>query len=149
MTVRWLYDHWVAAALCMAVILVLLIPVLAQTWDLAMVLIFAQLPCYMLHQVEEHTGDRFRTWVNKQVFGGVEALNRESVLWINLPGVWGIDILSLYAATFAGVGWGLSAVYLPLVNAVLHILGGIAQRSYNPGLWTSLLLSSSRSEVSL
>src|SRR5437899_3075970 len=103
MTVRWLYDHWVAAALYMGILLLLLIPVVAQSWGLAMVLIFAQLPCYMLHQVEEHTGDRFRTWVNQRVFGGVEALNRESVLWINLPGVWGIDILSIYAATFAGM----------------------------------------------
>jgi hypothetical protein len=51
-----------------------------------------------------------------------------------------VNLVSLYAACFVGIGWGLSAIYLPLVNAMPHILGGVMGRQYNPGLWTSLML---------
>lgn len=136
----WLTRYWVAAALLMGIVLLLLIPVLAATWTLPLIAIFLQLPIYMLHQVEEHTGDRFRSFVNNQVFGGVEALTPASILWINLPGVWGVNLASLYAAQFVGTGWGLAGIYLTLVNTVVHIAGAVAKRAYNPGLWTSLAL---------
>ena len=83
---RWLNEHWVPIALCAAILLTLLIPILALRWDLAWLLIYAMLPVYMFHQVEEHTGDRFREFVNRKVFGGVQALAPLAVLWINLPG---------------------------------------------------------------
>jgi hypothetical protein len=137
---QWLNRHWVGAALCMAILLALLMPILAQKWSSACLLIFAMLPAYMFHQVEEHTGDRFRVFVNQHVFHGVEALSPLAVLWINLPGVWGVGLLSIYAASFFSIGWGLSIVYLVLVNAVAHIVAAILWREYNPGLWTALIL---------
>lgn len=94
----------------------------------------------MFHQVEEHRSDRFRVFVNQHVFHGVEALSPLAVLWINLPGVWGVGLFSIYAASFLSIGWGLSIVYLVLVNAVAHIVAAILWREYNPGLWTALLL---------
>lgn len=136
---KWLYPHWVAAALCMGIFLLLLVPVLTLSWELPILLIYLQIPIYMLHQVEEHTDDRFRKFVNR-AFGGVEALTPAAILVINLPGVWGVTLLSLYAALFAGVGWGLAGVYLVLVNAVAHVGGGLVWRGYNPGLWTGLAL---------
>jgi hypothetical protein len=135
---RWLNEHWVAAALCMAIVLTLLIPVLAARSNVAWLLVYSLLPVYMFHQVEEHTDDRFREFVNRKIFGGVEALSHAGVLWINLPGVWGVGLVSIYAATYAGTGWGLSIVYLTLLNAIVHIAAGIGQGEYNPGLWTSL-----------
>ncbi len=137
---KFLYPHWVVAALCMAIVLILLVPVLALSWELPVLLIYLQMPIYMLHQVEEHSGDRFRTFVNQRVFGGVEALTPASILVINLPGVWGVTLLALYAAIFFGVGWGLAAIYLVVVNGLSHVAGGAASRAYNPGLWTSLAL---------
>jgi Protein of unknown function with HXXEE motif len=137
---QWLNEHWVAAALCMAVLLVLVMPILAQEWPSPWLHIFAMLPAYMFHQVEEHTGDRFRVFVNQHIFRGVEALTPLAVLWINLPGVWGIGLFSIYAASFLSIGWGLSIVYLVLVNAVAHIVAAILWREYNPGLWTGLIL---------
>jgi hypothetical protein len=137
---QWFNRYWLAAALCMAILLALLIPILAQQWPSAWLLIFAMLPAYMFHQVEEHTGDRFRVFVNQHVFHGVEALSPLAVLWINLPGVWGIGLISIYAASFLSIGWGLSIVYLVLVNAVAHIVAAILWREYNPGLWTALIL---------
>jgi Na+-translocating ferredoxin:NAD+ oxidoreductase RnfE subunit len=38
------------------------------------------------------------------------------------------------------IGWGLSVVYLVLVNAVAHIVAAVLWREYNPGLWTALAL---------
>jgi hypothetical protein len=89
---------------------------------------------------EEHAGDRFRVFVNQHVFHGIEALLPLAVLWINLPGVWGIGLFSIYAAGFLGIGWGLSIVYLVLVNAVAHIVAAILWRKCNPGLWTAVIL---------
>jgi Protein of unknown function with HXXEE motif len=120
---RWLNEHWVPAALCMAIALTLLVPLMVLHWGLARLLTYAMLPVCMFHQVEEHTGDRFRIFVNEKVFGGVEALSHDSVLWISLPGVWGVGLLSVYAATFVGPGWGLSMVCLVLVNSVAHLVG--------------------------
>ena len=137
---RWLNAHWVPAALCIAIALTLLLPLLALHWSSAWLFTYALLPAYMFHQVEEHVGHRFRKFVNEKVFGGVEGLSHSAVLWINLPGVWGIGLVSIYAATFVDIGWGLSMVYLTLVNAVAHIAAAIGWRQYNPGLWTALLL---------
>lgn len=131
---------WVAGALFMAGALLALVPLLAATWTLGLLLIFLHAPAYMLHQVEEHTGDRFRRFVNQLVFGGVEALTTPAVLWINLPGVWGLNLAALYAAFAAGAGWGLAAPYLVVVNGVTHIAGALRMRGYNPGLWTGLVL---------
>lgn len=135
----WLYRNWVPAALCMAVFLLLLAPALALSWDPPILMIYLQVPIYMLHQVEEHTGDRFRQFVNQR-FGGVEALTPAAVLVVNIPGVWGIGLLSIYAALFFGIGWGLAMIYLVVVNALIHIVTALAGRGYNPGLWTALAL---------
>jgi hypothetical protein len=137
---RWLIQYWVASALCMGICLLLLVPLLVSSWDAMLLLIFLHTPIYMLHQVEEHTGDRFRRYVNTQVFGGVEALTPVDILWINLPGVWGVTLASLYAARFIGAGWGLAAVYLVPVNGVVHVAGALVSGRYNPGLWTALAL---------
>ncbi len=138
--VRWLYPQWVGAALCAGVLLLLLIPALVMTWDRAVVLTFLLLPVYMIHQVEEHDRDRFRRFVNREVFGGAEALDEAAILWINIPGVWGVGVASVYAGWIWGAGWGLAMVYLVLVNAVVHIAAGAAKRRYNPGLWTAIVL---------
>jgi len=135
---RWLDQHWVPTALCLAIILTLLIPIFAIQWNAAWLLTYAMLPVYMFHQFEEHTGDRFRQFVNQKLFHGFEVLTPLAVLWINLPGVWGLGLACIYAASFAGIGWGLGVVYLVLVNAVMHIVAAIAWREYNPGLGTTV-----------
>ena len=72
--------------------------------------------------------------------GGREALTTPAVVVINVGGVWIVDLLALYLAAFVRLGFGLIAIYLMLVNAFVHIVGGLAQRSYNPGLATAVLL---------
>jgi hypothetical protein len=137
---KWLNLHWVAASLFMGLLLLALAPVFQLRQDLFLLLVYLHTPVYMLHQVEEHTDDRFRRFVNERLFHGAEAFNSKAILVINLPGVWGVTLLSLYAAVFAAPGWGLAAVYLVAVNAVSHIAGAAASRAYNPGLWTAIAL---------
>jgi Protein of unknown function with HXXEE motif len=139
MVKSFLTTHWVAGALFMAFALLLLLPA-GIPGDGGLLLVYLASPIYMLHQVEEHLGDRFRLYVNKVVFGGVEALSISDVLIINLPCVWGINLAALYAARFAGTGWGLVAGYMILINGVSHVAMAVHLRSYNPGLVTAALL---------
>ena len=136
----WFYPRWPAASLSMGIVLLLLAPALAPTWSLALLMVYLQLPIYLLHQVEEHVDDRFRRFVNQRVFGGAEALTPMAILVINLPGVWGVSLAGLYAAIFGGAGWGLTPIYLVLINGVTHVAATVASRGYNPGLWTSIAL---------
>jgi hypothetical protein len=94
----------------------------------------------MIHQVEEHVDDRFRTFTNREMFGGREGLTTANVILINVGYVWFTNLAALFAARFLGQGWGLVAPYLMLVNAVGHIVQAVSTRRYNPGLVTSLLI---------
>ena len=105
-----------------------------------MVAVFLMLPAYMIHQVEEHAGDRFRRFVNKHIARVPNALTTPAVVVVNVPLVWGVDLVAIYLARFVAVGWGLIAIYLILVNAVLHVVGAAALRAYNPGLVTAVVL---------
>jgi hypothetical protein len=140
--IAWFYRRWVAVALALGVALLALAPFVAtrMEWNFFIVLVYLQTPIYMLHQVEEHTGDRFRASINQEVFGGVEALTPLTVLWVNIPGVWGITAASLGLAVFCAAGWGLIGVYLIAVNAAIHLGFALRLRRYNPGLWTATFL---------
>jgi hypothetical protein len=130
-----MYAGFVAGLFLLA-----LTPLLFGTWPLPLLLVFLQLPIYMLHQLEEHTGDRFRRFVNEHLADGREALTTAAVVVINVPLVWGVDLASLYLARFVELGLGLVAVYLTVVNAIVHVAGAIVGRGYNPGLVTGVVL---------
>jgi hypothetical protein len=136
---RWLVRdwQWPAAALFAAVFLLALLPVFAAHAGAALALVFLQLPVYMIHQWEEHTGDRFRQYANRTIGGGREALTPAGTFWINSLGVWGVDLAALYLAWKVEPAAGLVAGYLAVVNAVLHIGPAVARREYNPGLVTA------------
>jgi len=91
-----------------------LTPVLASGWPFPLLLIWLQLPIYMLHQYEEHHADRFRLFVNATIGRGKEVLSRFSVLVINIGGVWAVDAGAFGLAARVHIGLGLIAVYLSL-----------------------------------
>lgn len=117
-----------------------LIPLLAKLLPVPLLLIYLHTPGYMIHQVEEHEGDRFRHFVNGRVFGGLDVLRTGDILVINLPLVWGMNLAALYAAFVYGAGYGLVAPYAMLVNALTHFGAAIRFRSYNPGVVTSAVI---------
>ncbi|GAB4067728.1 HXXEE domain-containing protein [Ancylobacter sonchi] len=138
--VYWVAQHWVAGAGFMAAAVLVLVPMLARVLDLPLLLILLHSPVYMVHQVEEHTGDRFRRFVNGRLLHGRDGLSVATVLVVNLPLVWGLNLAAFYAALLCGPAAGLVAPYAALVNAAIHVVGAVKLRAYNPGLITSLLL---------
>jgi hypothetical protein len=136
----WFYKNWMFAGLIAGLFLLAVLPLFAGQWSVAMVAVYLQLPAYMLHQVEEHAGDRFRRYINRNVAGVPDALTTVAVVVVNVPLVWGVDLAAIYLARFVAIGWGLIAVYLMLVNAVVHVVAAVAKRGYNPGLATAVAL---------
>lgn len=136
----WLLRQWQYAGFLTGILLLLLLPLWASETGIVLALVYLQLPLYMLHQLEEHAGDRFRRFVNDRMAGGRDALTPMATLVINVVGVWLVDLISLYLAFFVNPGFGLIAVYLAVVNAVVHLVAAVVLRAYNPGLWTAILL---------
>ncbi len=132
---NWVYGGFLAALLLLA-----LTWFIAQDWPVWLTAIWIMLPVYMVHQYEEHDNDRFRLFVNRQIAGGREALSPLAVFVINIPGVWGVILVSFALAWNVRPGLGLIAIYLVLVNGVIHLGAAIALRGYNPGLITALAL---------
>jgi len=135
LVVEW---RWPAAAVFAGG---MLLPFVAVVWHLAgpvLGLVALQLPLYMLHQGEEHLGDRFRHDVNAMF--GAEVLSRGATFWINSIGVWGVDLASILLAAFVAPAWGVIAVDLAILNGVIHVLSAIKRRTSNPGLVTAIVL---------
>lgn len=105
---------------------------------LALALVFAQLPVYMLHQLEEHGQDRFRRYVNERLAGGREALTPVATFAINLLAVWALFLAAFLLAFYVDPALGLIAVYTTAVNALVHLLVAARRREYNPGLATAV-----------
>jgi len=135
----WLVDdwQWPYAAVFAACFLLCLVPIVWSEGGAAAMLIYIQLPVYMLHQLEEHAGDRFRHYVNDRLAEGRAALGRGATFAINLLGVWVLVLASILLAYYVDPGLGLIGVYLTGVNAVVHLLVAAARREYNPGLATA------------
>lgn len=135
LVINWVYGGFLAG-----ILLLVLAPLFIRSWPAALAAAFFCLPAYMLHQYEEHDDDRFRAFMNRILAGGREVLTLLAVFIINVPGVWGIITLSLWLAARIHPGFTLIAVYLPLVNAIIHIGHAVSKRSYNPGLVTAIAL---------
>jgi hypothetical protein len=137
LVVKW---QWPYATLFVAGFLAALAPFVFHFAGWPLGLVYLQLPIYMLHQYEEHAGDRFRAWVNNMIGHGREVLTPIATFWINSLLVWGLDLAALYLASFVSLSLGLIAIYLPMLNAFGHIVPAIITRKYNPGLATSITL---------
>jgi hypothetical protein len=135
-----LVSYWVYGGFLAAFLLLGLMPAFTRTWELPLILVFLQLPVYMLHQLEEHDDDRFRRFINDLIGGGREVLSRGAVFVINVPGVWGVNLLSILLAFSLDLGFGLIAIYLTLINGLVHLAQAVRLRRYNPGLITAVIL---------
>lgn len=135
-----LVSYWVYGGFLAAFLLIGLMPAFTRSWQLPLILVFLQLPVYMLHQLEEHDDDRFRRFINDMIGGGREVLSRGAVFVINVPGVWGVNLLSILLAFSLDLGFGLIGVYLTLINGLVHLAQAVRLRRYNPGLITAVLL---------
>ena len=135
-----LFKYWVYGGFLAGIMILALMPLLADGWSTTFTAIFVLPPIYMLHQYEEHDDDRFRLYINRTIGNGAEVLTPAAVFVINIGAVWILDVAVLYLALAVDLGIGLVAVYLMLMNAIIHIVGAIRSGSYNPGLVTAVVL---------
>ena len=137
--VNRLISYWVYGGFLAGLLILCLTPVLARGWSQAVLATFLCLPVYMIHQYEEHDNDRFRAFVNRILGRGREVLTPLAVFITNIVGVWAVLGVAFSLAACVNPGYGLIAAYLLLLNAAIHIVQGIAGRSYNPGLVTAIV----------
>lgn len=132
--------YWVYGGALAGILLLIMFPLLTSSWPVPLALTFLHLPMYMLHQYEEHDKDRFRIFFNETIGGGKEVLSPLAVFMINVPGVWGVIAIATYLAANINIGLGLIAVYLAVVNGLVHIAHALLFKRYNPGLITGTVL---------
>ena len=135
-----LISNWVYGGALAGILLLVMSPLLVSGWTIPLAATFLHLPAYMIHQYEEHDHDRFRLFFNETIGKGFDVLSPLAVFITNVPGVWGVIALSLYGAVLFGLGWALVAVYLVLVNALVHVVHAIIFKRYNPGLFTAVVV---------
>ncbi len=135
-----IFANWVYGGFLAGLLLLLLAPLFICAWPATLAAAFFCLPAYMLHQYEEHDNDRFRVFVNRLLGNGREVLTVPAVFMINVPGVWGVMVVAFWLAARVDPGLVLIAVYLPLINAVIHITQAAVARSYNPGLVSAVVI---------
>lgn len=140
MRIAWLELNWPYAGAIVLVFLVALLPLIIDTWHIALVFVYLLLIIYLIHQIEEHFDDRFRRFVNANLANGVDVLSRRTTMWINIGLVWAVYLAALLLAQWIDPGLGLIAVYATLFNAVAHMVTAIVLRRYQPGLWTAIVL---------
>ena len=135
-----LFSNWVYGGFLSGFLILGLFLGIGRDWSLAFWLVALQLPVYMIHQYEEHEGDRFRIFVNNVLAGGREALTPLAVFVINVFGVWVVNLASILLALRVDLGFGLVGIWLTLLNGLIHIAQAVALRRYNPGLVTATAL---------
>lgn len=133
-------TSWSRLGLALALGLLLLAPAVGRYATRATLLVYLQLPVYMLHQYEEHGHGAFKRAMNALLPPRFGRLTDGNIFVGNVVGVWGVDAVALALAARVAPPAGLAAVYLALLNALLHLGGALVTRRYNPGLATALLL---------
>ena len=137
---QWLLHNWARAGLVVAVVLLALAPLIERMGNHTTLLVYLWLPIYMLHQYEEHSSGKLLAFYETRMPGIAPALTERKLLIVNLGAVWLLFLMAIYAARFGYLGLALYVPYLSVINAVMHVGQLIALRSYNPGLWTAVLL---------
>ncbi|MEM8602960.1 MAG: HXXEE domain-containing protein [Cyanobacteria bacterium P01_H01_bin.121] len=110
------------------------------------------LVAYIIHQFEEHWIDllgeqyAFYTDVNALILSvlgaqGTEAmpLTPEAIFFINTALVWLVGAIAIWRSP-EHLFPALAMASITLVNGVSHIILGVVQQAYNPGLLTAIIL---------
>ena len=79
----WTVENWSRAALITAALMFVSLPFFA-TGNLPLILLYATLPLYMVHQYEEHSRGAFVRNFNATIGRGRTVLTPVSAFWINI-----------------------------------------------------------------
>lgn len=140
----WLEENWPKSTIFLAVYSTMFIFLFVFEKDIALFLIWIQLPVYWLHQFEEYVfpGGFLETF-NKQVLGSNEKewpLTKEKSFWINIPIIYVAFPLSAILAGTINISIGIWLAYFSILNAISHV-GMFVKNRYNPGFFVSVFLN--------
>jgi hypothetical protein len=136
----WFVDNWSRVALPAAVVILLSLPILRVEGNQALVLLYALLPLYMMHQYEEHAHGRFVTDFNATIGRGYEVLTRVSAFWMNILLVWVLFLVTFTVTRYWTTAFVFVPIYATLLNSLVHIATALIRRRANPGLYTAVTI---------
>jgi hypothetical protein len=140
----WIEEHWPKSTIFLAVYSTIFIFLFVLEIDIALFLIWIQLPVYWLHQFEEYVfpGGFIETF-NRKVLGSSEKewpMSKRASLWINIPIIYIAFPLSAILAGTVDISIGIWTAYFSILNAASHV-GMFVIKRYNPGFFVSAFLN--------
>ena len=139
----YLYKHWAPMCVPLAILSSIILVSFYNIIPELQLLIWLQVPVYLLHQFEEHAWPGgFKEFMGKIVFKQEDGgpLDARDIFLINIPIVWiGYPIFA--ALTTISINLGIWIIYLSLINGAFHILVGLRLHRYNPGVVISLFVN--------
>ncbi len=144
----WLHSHWQYGTPFLAVYTTFFLLVFVYPLGAPLFLIWACLPVYFVHQCEEYLWPGGFMEALSAKFAGtsgsdpaVPVLSPREAYWINVGIIWVLFPASAVAAMTFGPAWGLWVPCFTVLNGLSHVVAGIKDRRYNPGLAASLFLN--------
>ena len=121
----WIEEHWPKSTIFLAVYSTILIFLFVLKIDIALFLIWIQLPVYWLHQFEEYVfpGGFIETF-NRQILGSNEKewpMSKRASFWINIPIIYIAFPLSAIMAGTIDISIGIWTAYFSILNATSHV----------------------------
>jgi len=140
-----MYQNWVKGCLAIALFSIAILLSSINQLSMGLLLIWLQVPIYLLHEFEEHVyPGRFKDFINQYMFKSTQAnfpVTDKDIFWINIPFIWICFPLFAILAQNVDIRFGLLLPCLGLFNATTHIIVAIIKRRYNPGLLASIFLN--------
>lgn len=144
----WLHTHWQYGTPFLAVYTTFFLLLFVYPQDTPLFWVWICLPVYFVHQCEEYLWPGgFMEALSRNFAGApgydpaVPLLSPREAYWINAGIIWVLFPASAVAAMFISPAWGLWVPCFTVLNGISHIVAGIKDRRYNPGLGASLLLN--------
>jgi hypothetical protein len=140
----WLIANWPKSTIFLAIYTATLLTLYLMPTNLALYLIWIQVPVYFLHQFEEYVfPGGFMAFFNAHVLASNRPdfpLDAVASFYINVPIIFVAFPLSALLAGSYGIAVGVWTVYFSMINAASHV-GMFFKSGYNPGLAVSVVLN--------
>lgn len=144
----WLNTHWQCGTPFLAVYTIFFLLLFVYPQGTPVFWIWICLPVYFVHQCEEYLwpGGFMATLTHRfsKRHGSdpdIPILSAREACWINVGIIWVLFPASAVAAMTVEPVWGLWVPCFTVLNGLSHVIAGIQDHTYNPGLAASLVLN--------
>jgi len=137
-------EFWPKTTLYLAIFASVSLFTFRGQFDVALLLIWLQVPVYFLHQFEEYIfPGGFIRYLNIDILGASTPdfpVTRTFAFWINVPIIFVAFPVTAFLAGKVGLALGLWVVWFSILNAFSHVVIFFKQ-GYNPGFAVSATLN--------